>query len=365
MKVLFIFNFLLFVFLVGHLSYCYIFIEILFTVSIMSSDNSSDGSFVSSEINLPRLVRFWLMLLVNIPSIICSFCLIIHIIINRRQRHALHNHTILVILIFGLPVQLIDINFYLVFFQYGSVEPSTPIICLLWWFTDYGIYIGGIILMLWLSIERHILIFHDRWVANRRGRFFFHYLPLIIIVTYILLFYIIVIFFLPCENNYDYSVPVCGATPCYQSYGILGKWEFSVHTSAPIILEGIVSAALVIRVQWQKRRLHQSAQWRKQRRMIIQLFLISGLNVSLNLPLNLILLAYLCGLPSQYGVQAELYFYFLAYFVIFLFPFASLCQFPELRKKIKRNIFNVLVRRPDQTPTVAPTIIAIPMKRLA
>jgi hypothetical protein len=48
--------------------------------------------------------------------------------------------------------------------------------------------------MAWLAIERHILIFHDRWVSNRRGRFLFHYLPLIILVTYILVFYSIAIF---------------------------------------------------------------------------------------------------------------------------------------------------------------------------
>jgi hypothetical protein len=257
-----------------------------------------------------------------------------------------------------------DINFYLVFFTYGSVQPSYPVICLLWWLADYSFYIGGIILMFWLSVERHILIFHDRLVANRRGRFLFHYLPLIILVTYILLFYIIVIFFLPCDNIYVYSVPVCGASPCYQSYGILGIWEFIAYTSAPIILEGIVSAGLVVRVQWQKRRLRQSANWRKQRRMMIQLFLISSMNVTLNMPIYLIPLAHLCGLPPEYGVQAELYFFFLGYFVIFLFPFASLCQFPDLRKTIKRKIFGRVSRQPDQTATVRPTMIGVPTSRL-
>jgi len=138
-----------------------------------------------------------------------------------------------------------------------------------------------------------------------------------------------------------------------------------VNTSVPIILEGIFSISLVVRVQWQKRRLRQSTQWRKHRRMIIQLFLISGLNVSLNLPISLIPIAHLCGLPPEYGVQAELYFFFLGYFVIFLFPFISLCQFPDLRKKIKRKIFGVVSRQPNHTATVAPTMRAIPMVRLA
>jgi sterol desaturase/sphingolipid hydroxylase (fatty acid hydroxylase superfamily) len=173
-------------------------------------------------------------------------------------------------------------------------------------------------------------------------------------VTYISLFYIIVIFFLPCENVYDYTVPVCGASPCYQSYGILGMWEFIVNTSIPILLEGIVSIGLVVRVLWQKRRLQQSANWRKHRRMMIQLFLISGLNITLNLPISLIPLAHFCGLPPEYGVQAQLYFFFLGYFVFFLFPFASLCQFPDLRKKIKMLIINTIAKQPRHPATIAP-----------
>jgi hypothetical protein len=305
------------------------------------------------------------MLLSNIPSIVCTFCIIFHIIINRTQRQALHNHTIFLILIFGLPTQLIDINFYLVFFEYGSVQPPKPFICLLCWVADFGWYAGGLILMAWLAMERHILIFHDSWVSTRRRRFLCHYLPLIVILTYFILFYSVAFFFIPCENTYDYSVPVCGDVPCYQEYGILGMWEFIVNTSVPVLLESILSIGLVVRVLWQKRRLCQSSQWRKNRRMMIQLFLVSGLNATLNLPINLMSLAYLCGLPAQYGVEVELYFLFLGYWATFLFPFASLCQYPELRKKIQKTIFCVILKRPRATATVGPAVRGIVRDRPA
>jgi hypothetical protein len=141
-------------------------------------------------------------------------------------------------------------------------------------------------------------------------------------------------------------------------------FEFIVNSSIPIILEGIFSIGLIVRVQWQKRRLRQSSQWRKHRRMIIQLFLVSGINIILNLPISLIPIAHLCGLPSEYGVQAELYFFFLGYFVIFLFPLVSLCQFPGLRKKMKKKIFGIVSRQPNHTATVGPSITAISMARL-
>jgi hypothetical protein len=325
----------------------------------MSTVNSSDNSSISlatQEISLPRPIRFWIMLLFNIPSTICSLLLIVHIIFNRTQRHALYSHTILVILLFNLPIQLLDINFYLVFFHYGSVEPRRPVTCLLWYLADDGFYPGCVILMAWLSIERHILIFHDRWVSNRRGRFLFHYLPLIIIIAYVVPYYTVVILFPPCENTYYFSTPICGASPCFHDYGVLGVWELVMNSCLPVITECIVSTALIVRVQWQRRRLRQSNQWRKQRRMMMQLFLVSGLNTSLNLPLYVLSLVQFSGLSSDSINEAELYFFFLAYFVNFLFPFASLCQYPELRKKIKNQIVGIVKKQPRHIAAVAPVI---------
>jgi hypothetical protein len=258
-----------------------------------------------------------------------------------------------------------DVTFYLVFVEYGSVQPPRPFICVLWWLGDYGCYIGGVMLLTWLAIERHILIFNDGWVSTRRGRFLAHYLPLIVILTYFILFYGIAFFFIPCQTTYDYSVPGCGSSPCYQEYGILGMWEFIVNTTGPILLENILSVGLVVRVLLHRRRLRQSSQWRKHRRMMIQLFLVSGLNATLNLPGYLIPIAHYWGLPAQYGVEAELYFFFLGYWAIFLFPFASLCQYPELRKQIKKTIFCVILKRPRQTAAVGPVMRGIVRDRPA
>jgi hypothetical protein len=334
----------------------------------MSTDNSSDdsgSSLATQEISLPRSIRFWTTLLFNTPSTICSLCLIAHIVIDRTQRHALQNHTILLILLFGLPVQLLDINFYLVFYHYGSVEPPNPITCLLWYLADYGFFTGATFLLAWLAIERHILIFHDRWLLNRRGRFLFHYLPLIIILAYIVPYYTIVILFPPCENTFDYSAVECGGSPCFHGLGFFEVWELVVNTSAPVIIESIFSTALILRVQWQKRRLRQSNQWRKQRRMIIQLMLVSGVNISTNLPIYLLILVQLCGLSSESMNEAELYFNYLCYFIYFVFPFASLCQFPELRKKIKNQIVGLVKKQPRHSTAVRPIIIGQPMNRRA
>jgi hypothetical protein len=334
----------------------------------MPTDNSSDNSsniYSTAAVTLPPAIGFWIMLLVNTPSTICSLCLILHIIINRTQRHALQNHTILLILFFGLPVQVWDINFYLVFFHYGSVVPPKPVTCLVWYLADDGFFTAGMILLAWLSIERHILIFYDRWLSNRRGRFLFHYLPLIIILAYVIPYYTIVIFFPPCENTYDYSAAVCGATACFHFYGFLGMYEYAVNSTSPVIIESIFSTALILRVQWQRRRLRQSNQWRKQRRMIIQLCLISGVNISVTLPFSAISILEYCGISSESMNEAGVYLFYLSYFIYFVFPFASLCQFPELRKKIKNQIVGLVRKEPRHSTAVRPIINGQSMNRPA
>jgi hypothetical protein len=72
--------------------------------------------------------------------------------------------------------------------------------------------------------------------------------------------------------------------------------------------------------------------------MTIQLLSISILNVIFILPLNLLALAYLCGLPGDYGAQVEQYLYFAGYLFIFLIPFVSLGSLPELKNKIKTKL---------------------------
>jgi ABC-type dipeptide/oligopeptide/nickel transport system permease component len=104
----------------------------------------------------------------------------------------------------------------------------------------------------WASIERHILIFNDRWLATKSGRFLAHYLPLIVILIYIFIFYIYVLFIFPCENTYAYDLPVCNAYPCYQNNPILGMWDFIGHNVLPGFLVAFVSVALLIRVIRQK-----------------------------------------------------------------------------------------------------------------
>lgn len=301
--------------------------------------SNDETVFDNSEISLPRFVRFWLLLLSDIPSITCAFILLYHLIHDQTLRKALSNHIIILLLILGLTTQLIEIPFYLAFIvNLGVVKPSMPATCLTWWFVSFGMYNGGTILMAWAAIERHILVFQYQWIRTKRGRILVHYFPISILLLYIFVFYIYVLFFFPCENTYEYLLPICNAYPCYQADSFIGMWEFIVNNIIPSLLVAVMSIALLIRVVRQKRHLNQHIEWRKQRKMTIQLVSLSALNIIFNLPLNLVSLAHLSGLPEDYGVEAQHYFYFSCYFLIFLFPFVCLFSYSELVKKIQWKV---------------------------
>ena len=322
---------------------------------MVDNNTFDDGvyAFQESEISLPRPVRFWLLLLIDIPSVYCSLIVLFYLIMEKTLRSQLINHIVIILLIIGLALQLIDIPFHLSFLHSGFVHPSTHWLCLLWWFMDLGLYNGCTINMAWGSIHRYLLIYHDRMFSNSKKRFLFHYLPLVFLALYILIFYVIVIVFPPCENTFDYALPVCNDFPCYLNDHVLGIWNSVVNNILPTMIITIFSLMLLIRVYWQKRLLNQRNRWRKQRKMTIQLVSTCSLYLIANIPLNTLAFARLCGLPEGVGVESQLYFAFLCYFVILLYPFVCLGSLSELRKKISWKRL-LLLQRAQQNVVVRP-----------
>jgi hypothetical protein len=282
----------------------------------MMNINKSSTAFQFSEVSLPRTVRFWLFLVFDIASIYCSFILLFYLFIEKTLRSQLKNHIIIILLIIGLIIELIDIPFHLSFLRFGVVQPSMPFTCLLWWFIDFGLVSGCTIIMAFGSIHRHLLIFHDRMFLNKNKRLIFHYFPLIFLTLSI------------------------------------------VNNILPTIIITIASINLLFRVYFQKRRLGQANLWRKQRKMTIHLLSQSALYIIANVPLNFFLAARLCGLSNDIGVEAQLYFDFLCYFAILLFPFLCLTSLSDLHKKMSWKRF-LLLQRPQQNAIVRPQQNAI------
>ncbi|CAF1352740.1 unnamed protein product [Adineta steineri] len=102
------------------------------------------------------------------------------------------------------------------------------------------------------------------------------------------------------------------------------------------VLIGFGSTFLVLRVIIRKRHLQQQQiQWRKHRKMILQLLSVTSLFFILYLPPVILGTAYKLGLPSDVGVQYNTYASLFAYYITFLFPFTCLSTIPQLGTRIK------------------------------
>ena len=286
----------------------------------------------NSEIALPRSIRFWLMLIFVVPSVIFTSLVLLYLLTDQAARKALHNHPVIILLCIALIFQLTDTVWYLEFLQRGSVKPATPIRCLLWWFVDLGLYNTASLILSWATLERHILIFHNRWIATTNRRFLLHYAPLILLLLYCFIYYIWILLDPPCEHQFIYDLPVCSETPCHLLHPFFGIWETGIHGCLSTLIIAIFSIALLCRVIHQKRRLHQVFQWRKYRKMIVQLISISMLYLVCNFPIMIISFTRICCIAPDAWVDVQHFAFLLSYWVMFLLPFVALGSIQDLTK---------------------------------
>lgn len=299
----------------------------------MSTNNTSIIDYNVWFYVIPPIVRFWLYLPVLIPSIFCTLFLLFVLLFDRNLRNALNNHVIIVLLLTGLLSQLTNYPWMLYYEFYDDVWHKSPIFCSIWGFADITFYFLQLILFAWASFERHILIFHDRWLATKRRRFFLHYLPIISLVLYCLIPYGISYFFPPCENTFDYSTGPCIST-CTEGFPTIEVFEIVANNILPSFMIIILSLALLFRVVRQKRRIQQAIQWRKHRKMTIQLLSISSLYLVVTCPFALSRFLLICGLQRQIEIGFDDYAVFISYYAVLLFPFVVMFSVPDFWRKV-------------------------------
>jgi hypothetical protein len=235
---------------------------------------------------------------------------------------------------------LTDIPFHIHNDQHDVPWLASSTFYLFWVFIDYSIYSLQIALFAWASIERHILIFHDQWVFTRKKRLFIHYLPMITIIVYYTIYYSMVYFGTPCSYSFDEYLSGGIYIPCAFNRTFLATWDLMVHQVIPTLLIMIFCIALLIRVTRQRVRMRRSINWRKQRKMTVQLLTISSIYMVFNTPWIVVIFAYQCGLPLSIAIYGIIYGKFLIYNIIFFFPFMCLLSLPDLRIKIRENILH-------------------------
>jgi hypothetical protein len=311
--------------------------------------NNSNNSLTDYNAFISNTVKFWVYLVFLIPSIICSLFVLYYLLSNRTLRHAHHNHAIIIFLFIGLIYEVTIYPWMLYFYHHDGQWTRSDFFCTLWTFIDWGLYYTQTILFAWAIMERHILIFHRKWISTKKKRLLAHYLPLIMLVLYCLIYYVVVIFFPPCKNNFDDYYMICVELCLFFESSALYTYDTFVHQILPNLAIVVFSLALLLRVRWQKRRIGQSLQWRKHWKMTVQLLFVSMIYLIFALPVALMNLLHLCGLSQDATANFMEYLLLLNYSLILLCPFACASALPQPINKIKKIL---LLRR--QVRTVAP-----------
>ncbi|CAF4073328.1 unnamed protein product [Adineta steineri] len=288
---------------------------------------------------IPDSIRFYTYFPLLIPSIPCSIFILYHLLTKRTLRQALNNHVIILILILGLVYELTDVIWLMHYYRVGISLFQIPTFCLIWVFIDVGIFATITILVAWASIQRHILIFHDKWVSTKRGRLLFHYIPSFLFLVYPIIFYVYIFIIMDCEEPFDYEIIRCGYSFCALYDPIIGTFDSILHNIIPTFIIVTFSFLLLVRVLWQKHRLRQRIQWRNYRKMVIQLLSIASIYLFCYFPAMIVYLMF----ESNVSVSDSAFdYYFSSLFfiphIIMVIPFATIFSLPELQKKLKINI---------------------------
>ena len=324
------------------------------------ANNTADTN--DSNINLAydppfaKAIKFWLIVLSESLAIPCYLFVIYHLSSTKIAREGLHNHTVVLILIFNFIQLTTDVSMTVSYLRLGYVVPSTPMYCLIWQFVDFGIWYAALFLMLWSSIERHILIFHSGLVATVQRRILIHFMPLLAVSLYAPVFYAYLIFVYPCTSIYDYSFPLCGG-PCYYSdIAISLVWyETIAHYVIPVLLIAVLNIALLFRVINQKHRLHQAIHWRQYRKMTVQLVSIASVFLLSDLPFTIITIVRWSGHPDFATDIAGPYLTYLTYLPAIAIPFVTLGTLSALKKKLNALLF-FRANRQALVPNTVPRI---------
>ncbi|CAF1065224.1 unnamed protein product [Adineta steineri] len=136
-------------------------------------------TYVGTSVNeIPLIGRFWIYLISNCASLICSIFVLYYLLFNKNLRSGLNNHAFIVGLIINLFALVLDIPLVLYYLYYGTVWIQVPFICQLWRYIDAASYTVLPKLVAWASFERHILIFNERRFLRSKNRILFHYIPI-------------------------------------------------------------------------------------------------------------------------------------------------------------------------------------------
>ncbi len=135
-------------------------------VSTLNDSNSFLIGPSPPEIFISRSIRLGLYVFIWPCSLLCTLFVLYHLLKKKLHRWALHNHALIFLLLSGLLFELIDLPLQMDYLNLGYIRFQLPSICLIWMLIEFWCHAANSLLLTWASFERHILVFHSRWMSD-------------------------------------------------------------------------------------------------------------------------------------------------------------------------------------------------------
>ena len=296
------------------------------------ADNNTGNLTVAQPSPIPVLLYVFSILMAL--SILCYMFVSYYFFTIPMIHRALNNHVIILMLIVYAIQTVFDTPLHLEYFRRGFYWPPSLSYCFLLFMLDYVTYEIGLLLMVWASIERHILVFNASLFNTRTRRILGHYCPLAFCFIYPVIYYTYFILFYPCESYYDLLSLTCIAACYLSASNTMAIYEFIANGFVPVCLIALFSTALLVRIVWKRQQMGRQMTWKKNRKMTVQLLGISTAFLVFNIGYFVIALVQLVDDPS-FG--ANLLIWFLSLNVCapqLVFPFLCLSTLPDLKRKL-------------------------------
>lgn len=312
-------------------------IELKTIPNSMENDNST--SAIPED--YPRIyqITYILLLIVEIPAIICTFLILIFFSVNWHSimSRVLHNHAIFLLMVVSSLYIILDLPFIISYYRLGYDLYHTQSFCVYWYWLDYTLITLSLFLTATASVQRHILVFNGRWLQGPRQRWILHYMPLGFCILYPTVFYLSVIVFYSCPAIDE----IYCSFPCYSNDFVLFYFDWIFNVIFPVFLIITANVLLIFRAIYSMDKfLHsQTCTWKKRRKLILQLLAFSILYAIGWGPSTIISIIHTLFLPDLY-IDAPNFYYInnSSYFVCPLQPFICLFALPQLLKFMKRKI---------------------------
>lgn len=312
-------------------------------MSNLQNNASYNTAIFSDDQEQYYRIQFWIFLVLIIPAITCSIFGLYHLLFDRNLRKSLHNHVLIVLLTINLFYHLTDMFWFIHYFRTFRTFSVSPTFRLVWGYIDWTFFVMQYALYAWITIERHILIFHHQLLSTIKRRLLIHYLPPVLISIYCIVYYAVVIFISTCKNNFD-NISTPSFVPCSYENNVLYTYDSIFNEIMPTFIIVLASSALLLRTLWQKYRMKQRFQWQRHRVMVIQVLLLSSIFLLFPFPYFCVLVFQLYGIASDTGAALLSATMFFTYYALFLFPLVVLGSLPQIRQRLKK-IFEFKRRR--------------------